>query len=265
MMKTILKIITITVLGTSSFLSAKSLEQLKIDWKKAYETKNYELIWDSVYYEPKTQKEWKDLEYEEGKKHFELYTNYSEEKWGKTILGAVEAKEHKYVPPKNPSIYNGYKYTPTIEPIGFLSMSFALENTKNVTTIQASYAKIGENYYIVGRKRTSVNWQGPKDKHLRYRTIVKIADNQKARLEVEYNVSGVTLKTERILTSKGGGTTYSILRGQYITKLTILGESTYDSIEVQILDDNDKSIFTKVYSDDTKVLYDRESLINKSK
>lgn len=122
-----------------------------------------------------------------------------------------------------PMVANGKRIEPTYKPVGSVVLKMKPEQPGDSGAISMPYAVIDGGYYIVTSKTTDLGWRGPADKSLTVSVIGRGQD--KVRMKVKYNASGVDLEMDQVVGSAG-------LLGQYVDEVAVT--STSDDVDVKL-------------------------------
>jgi len=236
----------------TSTVSASTLKELRETWKKAHETQNYDLIWESTYYGEETDEEYLKVAKAQGRQGFDaFFSSEYQKQFGKPVFG--EVIEMKSIP-QPPVVANGYIYKGTIDALGELKMPVKLTKSNQEFDNVISYGKVNGKYYFVGNKREKLDWEGPKDKQFSFSSAVDLPEGEQIVLDVTYNISGVSITEKFTLSGEGGGFSSTNLFGQHIEKISVYS-GEFNSIELKIIDNDRKTVFEKKYTKGKKNLY----------
>ena len=83
------------------------------------------------------------------------------------------------------------------------------------------YGKVDGKYCILTPTQTDLDWDGPEDKSLLNKTVLKADDLAKTVIDITLNASGETITKKVTLTSNYGGSRSSWLNAQYIEKIVV--------------------------------------------
>lgn len=224
----------LTLLLLSSLLTARTLEELKADWKKAYETQDFELLWSLTHFD--------DVESEEyskaktlTKKYFERKFTYAKEHKSGVIL-FEEVQETPLADHMSEfRVRNGIRYDFVSKPLGCLVLNYSYGNDNKSTGGSVKpFGKIDGKYVFLGQKHTKLDWDGPNDRKISLRTQLKSDKPSNVVLSVTRNASGVTITETITLSSELGGNRSTFFYGQHVETITILEADPFDSLELEI-------------------------------
>jgi hypothetical protein len=141
--------------------------------------------------------------------------------------GAVESVVLEPLPDefKGVQVAYGKRFEPTYPPLGMVKVDYKIDKSGGHQSTSAPYAVIDGAYYIVTSKTTELGWKGPKDKSF---TVSVIGSGQnKVKVDVKYNVSGVDLKDTLVPPASSRG-----FPAQYIGEVTVISED--DDVDVTL-------------------------------
>lgn len=181
----------------------------------------------------------------------------------KTILSEiskspVDTISFEPLPPyiKSTFVAGGRRYESTAPPAGSVIVRFKSPEAAetNAPVIQRStglpYAIVGGAYYLVGIKTTDLGWKGPPDISLGY--SITGEGNDKLKIHLKYNVSGVILEDDEIRPNKS-------FSGQYISEITVVSSDPATDVQLVIRHGGQEIYLSEQLKGIGKLKYSREN------
>lgn len=122
----------------------------------------------------------------------------------------------------------GRRIEVTHKPDGMVKLVEIPKDQNSSGEMDMPYAVIDGAYYLVTSKTTDLGWKGPQDKSLNVSVLG--AGQDKVKIHIKYNASGVDLEMDPLSPSIG-------FAGQYITEVTVKSDSDDTNVTLKLLDE----------------------------
>jgi len=121
----------------------------------------------------------------------------------------------------------GRRIEPTHAADGIITVNLKPSDKNSNSAVSMPYALINGAYYLVTSKTTDLGWKGPQDQPV---TVAVAGPGQeKVKIHVQYNASGVDLERDQISPSNS-------FPAQYLTLVTVTSDTDDASVTLRLLD-----------------------------